>query len=253
MLFIRRRQPEHFEDALLERFVTEMTDHAITAYPMICGLIGPAQVCGVVRRAVERARSYGFNNQGPIRLFIEMVFVFGSEFHDDPQYAWAAHILSHCTPDTQAVCAERLYEHFIDYHEQVTDEGWFADTAFWRGMSEPRNWPDNPADEHFIARVLELMQRFHPRKYRYQGRGDLVGLIGEARSKAALLGFNHAGEHALIAMLMFALGHGCLDDPIFPDIARIVKGEPQGRAALLEDHAAGLLSALYGQARRPLS
>lgn len=249
MLFIRRQPTETFEETLLERFVAEMTEHAVTAYPVMCRQIGTPQVADAVRRAVDRAKTYGFNNQGPIRLFIEMVFVFGSEFHDDPQYSWAMQILSACTQETQAVCAERLYEHFIDYHDQVAHEGRFADPAQWNGLCDPAHWPRDPRDERFVVCVLDAMERLYPDKYHYQGRGDLVGLIGEARHRAADLGFSATSDYALVALLMFALGHGCLDDPLYPGISAIVRDAALGardtRAQRLVAHAHELFPALH--------
>ena len=35
---------------------------------------------------MARAEGYGFTNRGPLRLFIEMMFLCGSGFDTDPQY-----------------------------------------------------------------------------------------------------------------------------------------------------------------------
>ena len=38
--------------------------------------------------------SHGFNFRGPVRLYLELMVLFGSHFDTDPQYPWAARILA---------------------------------------------------------------------------------------------------------------------------------------------------------------
>jgi hypothetical protein len=47
-----------------------------------------------VRRGVARAVELGFTKRGPIRLFLELEWLFGTGFDTDPQIPWAGEVLS---------------------------------------------------------------------------------------------------------------------------------------------------------------
>ena len=75
-----------FEQAALRRFEDEMVVHSKDFSPLLCEIIGEDQLRVAVRQAMARAAGYGFTYRGPIRLFIEMMFLCGSAFDTDPQY-----------------------------------------------------------------------------------------------------------------------------------------------------------------------
>ena len=59
---------------------------ARTFAPELCEVIGEEQLRVALRQAMARAAGYGFTYRGPIRLFIELMFLCGSAFDTDPQY-----------------------------------------------------------------------------------------------------------------------------------------------------------------------
>ena len=93
MLQIREEQMAVFEQAALRRFEDEMVVHSKIFSPRLCEVLGEEQLRVALRRAMARAGGYGFSYRGPIRLFIEFMFLFGSAFDTDPQYPWAGKIL----------------------------------------------------------------------------------------------------------------------------------------------------------------
>lgn len=92
---------------------------------------------------MTRAKAYGFTNRGSIRLFIEMIFLFGSGFDTDPQYPWAATILADSSE--QMYRAERLYEKIIDYQEKVSGANAVNTIEALRRVSFLRHQPLNLA------------------------------------------------------------------------------------------------------------
>src|SRR5262245_45441568 len=87
---IRREQMEAFHTVALAAFEDEMVVHSKEFSPRLCEVIGEEQLRVALRAAMDQAGGYGFTNRGPVRLFIEMRFLFGSAFDTDPQYPWAA-------------------------------------------------------------------------------------------------------------------------------------------------------------------
>ena len=68
----------------------------------------------------------------------------------------------------------------------------------------------------------------------------MTALIREGAAEARKHGFPVRGE-ALMVTLMFAFGHGCMGDPLYPWIGRTLKDEkivdPAARAERLEKKA----------------
>src|SRR6266581_2811571 len=118
---IRTEQMEAFEQAALRRFEEEMVEHSKNFAPPICEVIGDEQLRVALRSAMARAGSYGFTYRGPIRLFIEMMFLCGSGFDTDPQYPAIAEVLS--SPADQMQRAEQIHQGYLDYFERVSGPG----------------------------------------------------------------------------------------------------------------------------------
>jgi len=64
------------------------------------------------------------------------------------------------------------------------------------------------------------MVRIFPEKATYVGEEGLRALITVAISKADAYGIASGRGQALIAVLMFAFGHGCIEDHLYPWISR---------------------------------
>ena len=59
-------------------------------------LVGPGVegMRQVIRRGIRKAEGFEFTSRGPVRLFLNMMVMFGSDFFNDPIYPWAGEILS---------------------------------------------------------------------------------------------------------------------------------------------------------------
>ena len=96
-----------------------MVAHLAEFSPPLFKAVGEEQMRKAIRFGIGRADSYGFTFRGPVRLYLELMLLFGSHFDTDPQYPWAAAILTDQDSDPQMQCAERLYEVTMDYREEV--------------------------------------------------------------------------------------------------------------------------------------
>jgi hypothetical protein len=119
MLEIREEQMAVFDQAARKSFEDEMVQHLAEFVPKQCEVIGEQQVRKVIQLGVERARIYSLTNRGPVRFYIELMFVFGSDFDTDPLLSWAAEILGDVLTNQMAK-AGRLYEKTNDYLEKVS-------------------------------------------------------------------------------------------------------------------------------------
>jgi hypothetical protein len=238
MLTIRDAQMKVFEQAALQRFESEMLRHAQAFSPKLSGVLGDERLRDAVRRAIDRARGYGLTNRGPIRLFIELSFLFGSAFDTDPQYPWAHESLAR--PDPQMDRADVLHACTLDYQQRVSGPGAANTRRALNELAELAVREIALSPETFVEVMREEMARAFPQKVAYIGGQAMTALLEEARNAARQHRFPVRGE-ALFVALMFAFGHGCITDPLYPWISgtladdRIVSAE--ARAKRLERKA----------------
>jgi len=239
MLKIRSDQMKTFEEAAWLRFENEMVIHSREFSPKLCEVIGEAQLRIALGQDIKRAVEYGFTYQGPVRLYIELMFLFGSHFDTDPQYPMFAKVLN--ASGDQMERAEQIHEEVAVYLEKVSG----ADNIYVRKALEnlsafARKSLMLSSDE-FVRDLLQEMTSAYPQKVAIIGIEALTQLIHEGRAEARKYGFSASRGEALMVVLMFAFGHGCTDDPLYPWISGTLKNEkiisPAARAERLEKKA----------------
>jgi hypothetical protein len=239
MLRIRPDQMTVFEETARRQFEEEMLAHSKQFAAPLSELLGDEQLLVALRSAMDRADQYGFTNKGPIRFFVEMMFLCGSAFDTDPQYPALGQIL--CTPDDQMVRAQQMHEGYLDYLNKVSGPGAVNVQNALKEMLIIARRPDSYLSNDLVDRMLLEMHRVFPQKTAYVGEPNLQALISEGLSEADRYGFSSARSRALIVILKYAFGHGCTDDPLYPWISRTLKDErivdSAARAARLEKKA----------------
>jgi hypothetical protein len=238
MLVIRRQQMLAFESTALQSFEDEMVAHSREFSPRLCEVLGDEQLRLAVRSAISRAMAYGLTNRGPIRLFIELMFLFGSGFDTDPQYPIFGRILG--DEGDQMRRAEQMHEANLDYYDKVCGAGAknvhnaLQNIALFARTQVPFSYAD------FVLRMLDEMRRAFPQKVAYVGVEALTALIQTGRFEGRRYDFPPRGE-LLLVVLMFAFGHGCTGDPLYPWISQTLQDQrivdASARAARLERKA----------------
>ncbi len=238
-MIIRNAQIEELGKVPLSVFEDEMVLHLAEFSPALFKVIKEEQLRIVVRFGIEQADDYGFNFRGPIRLYLELMLLFGSHFDTDPQYPWASEILKEDAPQMDR--ADRLHEKTLDYQEKVSGPDAANTRQALEGLlSMARNPPDSKP-ENFESDIRREMTRVFPQKTNYIGEAGITALINEGSDEAAKFDFQTVRGKALIVILMYAFGHGCTEGPLYPWISRTLNDdriiEPQARATRLEKKA----------------
>ena len=223
MLNIRPEQIEIFELLSRQRFEDEMMAHAREFSPRLCEVIGDGQLRVVVRQAIQRANNYGFTNRGPIRLYLELVFLRGSGFDTDPQYPQLGAMLRES--GDQMWRAERIVERVVDYQKHVSGPNGINVRSALEAVAALARAPVAFSAAGFVPQLIQEMQRAFPQKVAYVGEPAVTALISEARAAARQTGLTMLRAEALIAVLMFAFGHGCVADPLYPWISQTLADE----------------------------
>lgn len=237
-MIIRAEQMSAFEQAAASQFEAEMVAHSKNFSPPLCEVIGDDQLRFALRSAITRAEQYGFTYRGPVRLFIEMMFLCGSAFDTDPQYPAVGAVLRDSADQMHR--AEQIHELCLDNLGKVAGPG-AANVR--KALSDLLTYARTPLvfSNDFVADMLQAMHRVFPQKAAYVGDSRLKALVEEGIAEARRYGFDTARQRALLVVLKFAFGHGCTDDPLYPWIARTLKDEriidASARAARLEKKA----------------
>lgn len=219
-LAIRPAQMEAFRARALFRFENEMVDHSRGFNPQLCATLGEDQLRIAVRKQIIAADRYGFSSRGPMRLCVELMFLFGSRFGDDPQYPRLGEILR--ADHGEMSRAQDLHEWANDYLDFVSG----PDNAHVRrallNLPSLASGPFNPTND-LAVEIADGLMRVYPEKYFYLGRDAVGRLIQEGLREARQCGFVEPRHQALVVVLMFAFGHGCLDEPLYPWISRVLR------------------------------
>jgi hypothetical protein len=200
-------------------FARAMVAHLRAFAPEHATRIGDAALLRVVALGIERAAPYGFTWRGPVKLYLEMMILFGSAFDTDPMLPFAGRILADGSEDDQMGRAELLHGRAEGFFHAVFGPDYAYERAAMARLSA-EHFDDLPKPPAFTDAAIERAREIYPEKVMVVGAGPLRALLSRAASDASKLGFSSQSGVAVIAGMMFAFGHGCLSDPQLPWIAR---------------------------------
>ena len=227
-----------------------MCDHLMQFIPRHAATIGRDRIETVVRRGIAKAADAGFDTAGPVRLYLDMICLFGSDFATDPQFPWAGEILNAGSTVDQAARADALYRRSLRFLDAVfgpdNRHGMLALGALadWTRGAEAL-----PADG-FDAAAADKLEAIWPHRHAHVGAGPLRLLAAKARAQAAVHGLATPRGQTLVFALMVGFGHGFAEDPLYPwfaeDMRRDLVTDPAGR---LEARMQAYLSVVMRRAR----
>ena len=237
-MIIRAEQMRVFEEAARRQFEEEMMVHLKDFAAPLCEVIGDNQLRSAIRSGIQRAERYEFTYRGPVRLFIEMMFLCGGGFDTDPQYPAVGEVLRASGDQMQR--ALQIHQLCLDSLGKVSGPGGANVHKALRDLLTYARMPIVFSND-LAADMLQAMHSIFPQKADYVGEEGLQALIYEGINEARSYGFDTQRQRALIVVLKFAFGHGCTDDLLYPWIRRTLKDEritgPAARATRLERKA----------------
>jgi DNA-directed RNA polymerase subunit F len=238
---IRSQQMEEFAKGRPRAFDDEMIVHLAEFSPPLFKVIKKDQMREVVRFGIGQASQYGFTLRGPVRLYLELMLLFGSHFDTDPQYPWANEILADRASTPEMERAEALHRRTLDYQENVSGRDAVNTRKALSELTVLVKQPETLSTNDVVADIRQEMTRVFPQKAKYIGEESLSALIEKGIAEARRRHFPSVRGEALVTILMFAFGHGCTHDPLYPWIARTLEDprivNPAARAARLEHKA----------------
>lgn len=242
MLLIRKEQLEKLAENGQKSFENEMVEHLAEFSPPLFKVIKESQMRLAVKHGLKKAEDYKLTLRGPIRLYLEMMLLFGTHFDNDPQYPWAGEILSDRHSVSEMQRGEWLFDKINDYQSKVSGSGGVNTRKALEklaefGKRENQTFGANDFDSAFRSEMASIF----PEKAEYVGQKPLTALINGARSVARQFQLPPTQGDTVMIVLSYAFGHGCADDPLYPWIGNTLRDEkittPQARVERLQRKA----------------
>ncbi len=216
MIILRNEQLKVFQRYALNQYENKLVEHIKNFVPKSYKIIGEVAIRKIITTGMEQAGKYGFTYKGPIRYYLDLMFLFGSYFDTDPQYAWFQKILSNSEITDQMKKVDLLYENTIEYiNDVIGPDCTFEKEALKKSLQINLN--DLPSNhDNYLNSVFQYLEHLYPRKFEYIGESALKPLIASGNRYANIYGINNLRGISLLISYMFAFGHRCFDDIQYP-------------------------------------
>lgn len=239
-MIIRDAQVKTLEQIPFETFVDELCSHCREYAPELTSSLNDEQLEVAVREGIKRAEKHGFDLQGPVRFYVEMMIAFGSGFDTDSQYPWAKEALDTDTDAPQIERAERLFAAASGKFPELFGEDNKNARGAMERLLELMGADLDLQSSGFKEKIFGLLQDAYPQKVQCIGEEAVKALISEGvKISRNRYGFKEPRHRALIVVLMFALGHSFDSDPFHLWLSSFFEREkesvPERRAKALEE------------------
>lgn len=109
-MLIRAEQIEVLQQSLLDDFLGNLEAHLKEFFPEQCAEMGDEALDETIQYGVEVAQSYGLTTAHAFCVYLDLMFLFGEDFDQDPQHPWAADVLSDPSFAAQEQLVEALWD-----------------------------------------------------------------------------------------------------------------------------------------------
>lgn len=241
MLIIRSSQREKLDAYSLTQYMAALCRHLVQFDPVLCGAAGLGAVEKAVDIGLRQAHQCGFALDGPIRTFLEIMLVLGSEFDRDPQYSWLVPWLQPVEHYQEMERAQYLHFHVVRYLDYIEGrDGSHGVAALKKAQQVTRNQLKE-IGEGYPEKAIRLLESINPLKCRFIGRREIQSLIQLAVKEADQAKLKSLEGATLILVLMFSFGSGILRDPMYPWVTRSLDIQDEKNEELTEDNRLGRL------------
>jgi hypothetical protein len=251
MFHLNLDQARQIQDLADDRFIRAEAEHLATSAAPMATWVGEQGIKRTVALGLTLARQAGFDEAKQIRLYLQLMVAFGSNFGTDPQYRWLHPFLDPNSGVSTIERARLLYWHATLYLDRVFGEKGEHGASFGARALRVDLPMLERTGEAYYQKAAQLLARLHPQRSPYMAEDSLEQLLDKAPKLATQYQLGGAAAAPLILCLMFGFGYSMDDDPWHPWVhehlsntglggtAKTAKlhAAAQGKLALMIDHA----------------
>lgn len=173
-----------------ENYISEIIEHCEIMFPLLIPLQKKDDFRSCIQQSIVFAKKAGYTQRGPVRLYIDMMIILGSDFGREPLFQSLKIKYQKDLPQIERSLS--LYTLLNDYIAKVYGEdGCFFKKSFeiFKGFSA----------EDFTVKISssnaglhELLRGVYPQRYDFAGYNavnDLIAVLDEACETIKLSGF----------------------------------------------------------------
>jgi len=233
MLIIRKEQMQVFRNVALDNFKRDMLRHFFLVDPFHCNAIGETNVRKVIDLGVDRASTYGINQEETTQFYLAIMFHCGSFFDVDPTLFWARDVLLLCDDGNQVDKCGLLRQRFLDYVNTIAGEDGRPIIAFLAKILRLTGGKDLILTSR---QINDFLGDAYPEKYAYLTHHGVQGVIESAQQELSFSGVDAQIGLAPLSLLKCIYGHSVSRDRLFPWVEDLFTRnlEPQKKARMLQ-------------------
>lgn len=221
IMIISQKQLEPFAQHNLKKFEDEMVLHITDFAPNSAKALKEKGVRKVVQLGMQNANKYGFTKKGPVRFYIEMMFMFGSYFDTDFQYPWIRKVLLNNEIKSEIVRADLLHIRLMEYlNKAIGKKSEYALRALVNSnqlsATDFKNTYNASGTAIFEKGILRKMYEIYPEKSTLLGDEILMKVISTGIERAQSYQIDTLEGKLIFISILFSLGHQFDRDPQFP-------------------------------------
>jgi len=238
MLVVRAEQRTAMWPSLLRQRVTA---HVREGYPEDYAILGAETVKAAVDLGIARAAQHGFEQGDDVEKYVDLMFLLGAYFDEDPLYPWAVHILNDPGLASPSIRIHNL---------EVTAAGHLLRTAGAEGehykaaLVRARRMPFEDLvrrrAEDPSADLQALLYGLYPQQYTSLTKATLAALVARASNAGDVHGMASREGRLILAALMFLLGSHFDRDPLQPWAPPVFQGRSDPATKTKELHQAAM-------------
>ncbi len=218
MLRIRPEQMQKFDDESLQRFENDMWGYFQEYAPQMCKAAKEENVRLTIRKGIRKAKTYGFENRGPVRFYIELMFTFGCDFDTDPQHQVWIRALLNTEDDNQTVRAELLFESYKKFASNVFGQ---RNKYLRRALRHANEFSLSGLSAESPTDFRALIKQVYPERLANMNE-SVVGDVAESTSQQARQhGATSSASIAISLALTIFLGYKYDCDLLYPWLQRV--------------------------------
>ena len=222
MFKIRKAQIQEFKIAGMRDFERRMVIHLCKYFPIQGEVLGEDQILKVVQYGIAKAHTYGFETERNLAVYLTLMPMLGSNFDVDVQLPWTTEILTDENETNNKERMDRLSRQALVFHKKAVgdDSQYVKNLIKYRGKSFEELLI--PATGSFEEQVIVQMKGMYQEKYEAIGDENSRRLIEHGRAEAKLFGISTDRGVSIFIAMMYLLGGGFFNDPIYPWAAEVL-------------------------------
>ncbi len=251
MLTIKKGQEKKFNDQSFKKFEDDTVEHVKKYFPNHFIAMEDITIRDTIRYGYSRAKKYDFFTQRNVCLYLNNMFVLGSNFDTDPQYPWANFILN----DKNIKNPQNRIDKLSKKAEEV-----FREIAGLNQVFLNRTLINIKNNSVEVFRTLmtsefktkhEYLNILYSKKYEVIGEVNLITMAEDGFRKARKYGLTSEPALQIYIVFMFMLGHSFDIDPQFPWASKILNdrniSNEKEKMKILFDRAILALKSFFAQ------